>query len=74
LWNYKLQVTRYIVLWLISLMPAVQDTVVVEGMGLGVGSPSKTDQVHYPVKVVRLGPESTSKEMFLPLAVTKEKD
>ncbi len=36
-----------------SLMPAVQDVVVVEGVGIGVGFPSKMSQAHYLVKVVK---------------------
>jgi hypothetical protein len=33
--------------WLISLMPAVADAVAVEGVGVGVDSPSKTSQENY---------------------------
>ena len=47
-------------------MPAVQDTVAVEGVGVGVGSPKEMNQVHYLVKVVKLGPARTSKEMSSP--------
>jgi hypothetical protein len=55
-------------------MPAVQDTVVVEGVGMGVGSPKEMNQVHYLVKVVKLGPARTSKEMSSPSdLVIKEK-
>ncbi len=53
-------------LWLISLMPAMQDAVAVEGVGVGVGSPKEKNQVHYLVKVVKLGPARTSKEMSSP--------
>ncbi len=41
-------------LWLVSLMPAVQDTVAVEGVGVEASFPSKTSQAHYLIKVVRL--------------------
>ncbi len=44
------------ILWLVSLMPAMQGAVAVEGVGIGASSPSKTSQAHYLVKVVRLGP------------------
>jgi hypothetical protein len=50
-------------LWLVSLMLAVQDVVVVEGVGVGLGSPNEMNQVHYLLKVVKLGPARTSKEM-----------
>jgi hypothetical protein len=53
-------------LWLVSLMPAVQDTVAVEGVGMGVGSPKEMNQVYYLVKVVKLGPARTLKEMSSP--------
>ena len=53
-------------LWLVSLMPAVQDAGAVEGVDMGVGSPPQKDQVHYLVKVVKLGPARTSKEMSSP--------
>ncbi len=48
-------------------MPAVQDVVAVEGVGMGIGSPKEKNQVHYLVKVVKLGPARTLKEMFSPL-------
>ncbi len=55
-------------------MPAVQDTVAVEGVGMGVGFPNEMNQVHYLVKVVKLGPARASKEMSSPLDLaTKEK-
>ncbi len=44
-------------------MPAMQDGVAVEGVGMGVGSPKEMNQVHYLIKVVKLGPARTSKEM-----------
>jgi hypothetical protein len=47
-------------------MPAVQDAVAVEGVGMGVGSPKEMNQVHYLVKVVKSGPERTLKEMSSP--------
>jgi hypothetical protein len=47
-------------------MPAVQDVVVVEGVDVGVGSPKEKNQVHYLVKVVKLGPARTLKEMSSP--------
>jgi hypothetical protein len=34
-------------------MPAVQDTVVVEGVDVGAGVPSVASQVHYLEKVVK---------------------
>jgi hypothetical protein len=42
-------------------MPAVQDTVAVEGVAVGASAspPSETSQAHYLVRVVRLGPERT---------------
>jgi hypothetical protein len=55
-------------------MPAMQDTVAVEWVGMGVGSPKEMNQVHYLVKVVKLGPARTSKEMSSPLDLAiKEK-
>jgi hypothetical protein len=55
-------------------MPAVQDAMAVEGVGVGVGSPKEMNQVHYLVKVVKLGPARTSKEMSSPLDLAiKEK-
>ena len=55
-------------------MPAVQDAVVVEGVGVGVGSPNEMNQIHYLVKVVKSGPARTLKEMSSPLDLaTKEK-
>ena len=62
-------------IWLVSLMLAVQDVVAVEGVGVGVGSPKEKNQVHYLVKVVKLRPARTLKEMSSPsdLAI-KEKD
>ena len=51
-------VTSYIS-WLVSLIPAVQDVVAVEGVTVGKSSPSKLSQAHYLVKVVRLGPTRT---------------
>jgi hypothetical protein len=67
-------VTSYIS-WLVSLMPAVQDAVAVEGVGVGVDSPSETSQEHYYLaRVVKLGPARTSKAMYLPSDLaTKEK-
>ncbi len=53
-------------LWLVSLMPAMQEVVAVEGVGVGVGSPKEMNLVHYLVKVVKLGPARTSKEMSSP--------
>jgi hypothetical protein len=47
-------------------MPAMQDAVGVEGVGVEVGSPKEKKQVHYLVKVVKSGPARTSKEMFSP--------
>ena len=47
-------------------MPAMQDTVAVEGVGMGVGSPKEMNQVYYLVKVVKLGPARTLKEMSSP--------
>ncbi len=35
------ELQNYIQLWLISLMPAVQDVVAVEGVDVGVGYPPK---------------------------------
>ncbi len=40
-------------------MPAVQDVGTEEGVAMGASSPSKMSQVHYLVKVVRLGPTRT---------------
>jgi hypothetical protein len=48
--------------------------VVVEGVGMGVDSPSKMSQEHYLATVVKLGPARTSKGMYLPSNLaTKEK-
>ena len=61
-------------LWLVNLKPAVEVAVGVEGMGVGVDSPTKMSQDHYLSRVVKLGPVRTSKEMCLPLDLaTKEK-
>jgi hypothetical protein len=46
--------------------PAVQDKVAVEGVDVGVGSPKEMNQVYYLIKVVKLGPARTSKEMSSP--------
>jgi hypothetical protein len=34
-------------------MLAVQDALVVQGVGMGVGFPSKMSQVHYLIKVMK---------------------
>jgi hypothetical protein len=47
-------------------MPAMQDAVALEGVDMGVGSLKEMNQVHYLVKVVKLGPARTSKEMSSP--------
>jgi hypothetical protein len=47
--QHKLQ--NYIRLWLVSLMPAVQDAVAVEGVDVGIGYPKVMNQVHYLIKV-----------------------
>ncbi len=73
LYGVDCNVTSYI-LWLVSLMPAMEDTVAVEGVGVGVDSPSKTSQEHYLARVVKLGPARTMKAMYLPSnPATKEK-
>jgi hypothetical protein len=75
IWSYGVDcnITNYIS-WLVSLMLAVQDTVAVEGVAVGASSPSNMSQGHYLVKVVKLGPVRTYKEMFLPSDLgTKEK-
>ncbi len=59
-------VTSYIS-WLVSLMLTVQDAVAVEGVAVGASSPSKMSQGHYLVKMMKLGPVRTYKEMILPL-------
>jgi hypothetical protein len=60
--------------WLVNLKPAVEDAVAVEGVGVGVDSPSEMSQDHYLARVVKLGPVRTSKEMCLPSDLaTKEK-
>ena len=49
-------------LWLVNLKPAVEVAVVVEGVGVGVDSPSKIiNQDHYLARVVKLGPVRTLK-------------
>jgi hypothetical protein len=60
IWPYGVDcnITSYI-LWLIRLMQVVQDVVAVEGVAVGASSPSKTSQVLYLKKVVRLGPART---------------
>ena len=46
----------------------------VEGVGMGVDSPSEISQEHYLARVGKLGLVRTSKVMCLPLALaTKEK-
>ena len=52
-------------LWLVNLKPAMEDAVAVEGVGVGVDSPSEMSQDHYLERVVKLGPVKTSKEMCL---------
>ena len=52
--------------WLVNLKPAVEDAVAVEGVGVGVDSPSEMSQDHYLTKVVKLEPVRTSKGMCLP--------
>ncbi len=47
-------------------MMAVQDAVAVDGVGVGVGSQIEINQLHYLVKVVKLGRARTSKEMSSP--------
>ncbi len=59
LYGVDCNVTSYIS-WLVSLMPAVQDVVAVEGVGMGVDYPSKTSQEHYLPRVVKLGPARMS--------------
>ncbi len=60
--------------WLANLKPAVEDVVAVEGVGVGVDSPSEMSQDHYLTRVVKLGPVRTSKEICLPSDLaTKEK-
>jgi hypothetical protein len=54
-------------------MPAVQDAVAVEGVGVGVDSPSETSQEHYLARVVKLGPTRTSKAMYLPSDLATKK-
>ncbi len=44
-------------------MLAVQNMVVVEGVDMGVGSLKEMNQIYYLVKMVKLGPARTSKEM-----------
>jgi hypothetical protein len=52
----------------------MEDTVAVEGVGVGVDSPSKTSQEHYLARVVKLGPARTMKAMYFPSnPATKEK-
>jgi hypothetical protein len=51
-------------------MPAVQDVVAVEGVDMGVSSPKEMNQLHYLVKVMKLGPARTSKEMSSPSDLT----
>jgi hypothetical protein len=58
LYRVDCNVLSYI-LWLVSLMPAIQDAVTVERVAVGASSPSKTSQAQYLVKVVRLGPTRT---------------
>jgi hypothetical protein len=41
--QHKLQ--NYIQLWLVSLMPAVQDAMAMEGVDVGVSSPKEMNQV-----------------------------
>ncbi len=60
--------------WLVNLKPAVEDAVAVEGVGVGVDSPSKMSQDPYLARVVKLGPVRTLKETCLPSDLaTKEK-
>ena len=68
----KFQVTS--LLWLVNLKPAVEDAVAVDGVGVGVDSPSKMRQDHYLARLVKLGPVRTLKKMCLPSDLaTKEK-
>jgi hypothetical protein len=46
LYRVECNVTSYIS-WIVGLMPAVQDMVAVEGVGVGVDYPSEMSQEHY---------------------------
>ncbi len=60
--------------WLVILKPAMEDAVAVEGVDVGVDSPSEMSQDHYLARVVKLGHVRTSKEMCLPSDLaTKER-
>ena len=59
-------------LWLVNLKLAEEDTVAVEGVGVGVGFPSQMSQEYYLARVVKLRPGRTSKEMCLPLDLATE--
>ncbi len=39
--------------WLVNLKPAVEDTVAVEGVVVGVDSPDRISQDHYLARVVK---------------------
>jgi hypothetical protein len=61
-------------LWFVNHKPEVEVAVAMEGVGVGVDSPSKMSQDHYLARVVKLEPVRTSKEMCLPSDLaTKEK-
>jgi hypothetical protein len=60
--------------WFVNLKPAVEDAVAVEGVGVGVDSPSEMSQDHYIARVVKLGPVRTSKETFTIGSGNKGKD
>ena len=53
-------------LYLVNLKPAVEDALVMEGVGLGVDSPREMSQEHFLARVVKLGPVRTLKEICLP--------
>ncbi len=60
--------------WLVNLKPAVEDAMAVEGVDVGVDSPSEMSQDHYLARVVKLGHVRTLTEMCLPSDLaTKEK-
>ena len=61
-------------LWFVNHKPEVEVAVAMEGVGVGVDSPSEMSQDHYLARVVKLGPVRTLKEMCLPSDLaTKEK-
>jgi len=58
--------------WLVNLKPAVEDAAAMEGVGVGVDSPSEMSQDHYLARVVTIGSGNKGKDDDM-LRTSKEK-